>query len=84
MRIGDDPHDVLKVGDKVTLRMEGRAGLGEILRKAKYRSHDAELYWCVFPGRSDGYFMRDDLMCQRLDGPSDATFKHRKEDEALT
>ncbi len=67
MIIGQDPN-ALQLDDRVILRMEPQAGLGEITKLKDSLRWDQEIYWCTFPNRSDGFFLREDLHCDRLDG----------------
>jgi len=67
MQIGKERNS-LKLNDKVLLRMEQNVGVGEIVRIEFFKSQDKELYYCTFKNRSDGYFERKDLHCDRLDG----------------
>lgn len=82
MRIGEDPNK-LKVDDAVILRFEPQAGVGRIERVDFYDSQGKDLYWCQFPKRSDGYFDRDDLHCDRLDGNEVKSAQMDKEGESI-
>ena len=68
MIIGTKPDSTLKVDDIVILRMEPSAGVGFISRARYDEGRGEEIYWCQFPKRSHGYFAREDLHCDRLDG----------------
>ena len=68
MTIGKPRKDRLAVGDIVILRMEQSAGVGKVVHVNHDTGEDRTIYWCSFPNRSDGYFERSDLHCDRLDG----------------
>lgn len=66
MRIGKDKKK-LKDDDIVYLKMEPSAGRGKITHTKYSERLGIPIYWCEFPNRSDGYFNKDDLNCDRLD-----------------